>query len=90
MLVQATNNVNNLIPNCRTMSKEHVFSGGSPDFAGSPLAWIIFQLVHNLKWIGSGVLVIGTMALMWWNRVLIIRNEKAMIAAGSDRIQSME
>lgn len=66
------------------------FSGGSLDFAGSPLAWIIFQLVHNLKWIGSGVLVIGTMALMWWNRVLIIRNEKAMIAAGSDRIQSME
>lgn len=66
------------------------FSGGSLDFAGSPLAWIIFQLVHNLKCIGSGVLVIGTMALMWWNRVLIIRNEKAMIAAGSDRIQSME
>lgn len=66
------------------------FSGGSLDFAGSPLAWVIFQLVHNLKWIGSGVLVIGTMGLMWWNRVLIIRNEKAMIAADSDKIQTTE
>ncbi len=66
------------------------FSGGSLDFAGSPLAWLIFQLVHNLKWIGSGVLVVGTMALMWWNRILIIRNEHAMIAANSDKIQTTE
>ena len=66
------------------------FSGGSLDFAGSPLAWIIFQCVHNLKWIGSGVLVVGTMGLIWWNRVLIIRNERAMIAKDSDRIQTTE
>lgn len=51
------------------------FSGGSLDFAGSPLTWIIFRLVHNLKWIGCGVLVLATMTLMWWNRVLIVRNE---------------
>lgn len=52
------------------------FSGGSLDFAGSPLTWIIFRLVHNLKWIGCGLLVLATMTLMWWNRVLIARNEK--------------
>lgn len=66
------------------------FNGGSLDFAGSPLAWCIFQLVHNLKWIGSGVLVLLTMGLMWWNRVLIIRNRNAMIAADSDEIQTTE
>lgn len=66
------------------------FSGGSLDFAGSPLAWTIFQLVHNLKWIGSGLLVAGTMALMWWNRVHILRNERAMIEAGSTEIQTTE
>ncbi len=66
------------------------FSGGSLDFAGSPLAWVVFQPVHNLKWIGSGLLVVGTMGLMWWNRVLIIRNEKAMIADHSDEIETTE
>lgn len=51
--------------------------GGSLDFASSPLAWVIYQAVHNLKWIGSGLLVLATMALMWWNRVLILRRQKA-------------
>lgn len=66
------------------------FSGGSLDFAGSPLAWCIFKLTYNLKWIGSAVLVLATMALMWWNRILIIRNRNAMIAYGSDKLQTME
>lgn len=66
------------------------FSGGSLDFAGSPLSWIIFQLVKNLKWIGSALLILITMGLMWRNRVLIIRNEKAMIAADSEKIISTE
>ena len=66
------------------------FSGGSLDFAGSPLCWIIFQCTENLKWIGSGLLVVVTMGMMWWNRVHIIRNQKAMIAKNSDRIQTTE
>ena len=66
------------------------FSGGSLDFAGSPLCWIIFQYTENLKWIGSGLLVVVTMGMMWWNRVHIIRNQKAMIAKNSDRIQTTE
>lgn len=66
------------------------FEGGSLDFASSPLAWVIYQCTENLKWIGAGVLVLITMVMMWWNRVHIIRNQQAMIKAGSDRIQTTE
>ena len=66
------------------------FSGGSLDFAGSPLAWVIFQCTENLKWIGSGLLVLITMGMMWWNRVNIIRNQKLMIERNSDELQTIE
>lgn len=66
------------------------FSGGSLDFAGSPLAWIIFQCTENLKWIGAGILVIATAGMMWWNRVLIIRNAAAMQKADATEIQTTE
>ena len=66
------------------------FDGGSLDFASSPLAWVIYQCTENLRWIGAGILVVLTMAMMWWNRVHIIRNQKAMIAANSDKIQTTE
>lgn len=66
------------------------FQAGSLDFASSPLAWMIYQLSVNLKWIGAGVLVLLTCGLMWWNRVLIIRNQKAMVAADSDKLQEIE
>ncbi len=54
------------------------FDGGSLDFAGSPLAWIIYQCSQYMRWIMSGVLVLLTMGLMWWNRVLILRSRKAV------------
>lgn len=68
----------------------HGFEGGSLDFASSPLAWLIYQCTENLKWFGAGILVLGTMGMMWWNRVHIIRNQKAMIASDSDKIQTTE
>lgn len=68
----------------------HGFEGGSLDFASSPLAWLIYQCTENLKWFGVGILVSGTMGMMWWNRVHIIRNQKAMIASDSDKIQTTE
>jgi PTS system galactitol-specific IIC component len=49
------------------------FSGGSLDFAGSPLGWVIFQCTEHLRWIGAGILVLVTMGMMWWNRVRIAR-----------------
>lgn len=66
------------------------FAGGSLDFASSPLAWIIYQTTENLRWIGSGILVVLTMAMMWWNRVHIIRNQKAMIEKNSTELQETE
>ena len=66
------------------------FDGGSLDFASSPLAWVIYQCSINLKWIGAGVLVLLTCALMVWNRILIIRNQNNMIANNSDKIETTE
>lgn len=66
------------------------FEGGSLDFAASPLAWVIFQLCHAWKWIGAGILVVGSMGLMFWNRVLIVRNQKEMARDNSTRLESME
>lgn len=66
------------------------FEGGSLDFASSPLAWIIYQCSCNLKWIGAGVLVVIALGMAIFNRILIVRNQKAMIAAGSDKLQKME
>ena len=66
------------------------FQAGALDFSSSPLSWMLYQCTVNLKYIGSGLLVILTCGLMWWNRVNIIRNQKAMIAADSDKIQTTE
>ena len=66
------------------------FDGGSLDFASSPLAWVIYQCSNSLKWIGAGILVLVTLALMIWNRVNILRNQKAMVAKDADTLQTME
>ncbi len=66
------------------------FEGGSLDFASSPLAWVIYQGIEGLKWIGAGLLVVITCGLMVLNRILIIRNQKAMIEKDADTIQTTE
>lgn len=66
------------------------FDGGSLDFASSPLAWVIYQCSIGLKWIGAGILVLVTLALMVWNRVNILRNQNAMAAKNADTLQTME
>ena len=71
----AANDVHNATGDGAVAIPEGFAQGGSLDFASSPLAWVIYQAVHNLKWIGSGLLVLATMALMWWNRVLILRSQ---------------
>lgn len=52
------------------------FAGGSLDFAGSPLAWVIFQCCQNLKYVGVALLTLFTMGLVVWNRVSIIRDQR--------------
>lgn len=66
------------------------FSGGSLDFAGSPLSWVIFEFSHNLKWVGAGVLVLISAAMMWWNRVNILRNQKKMVEENATTLQTTE
>lgn len=56
------------------------FQGGALDFASSIFSWVIFHLVHDMKWIGAGVLVVGTTVMAILNRRRIIKasyhNEK--------------
>ena len=52
------------------------FEGGSLDFASSPLAWVIFHMTYTFKWIGSGILVLITMFLMFLNRRAIIKRNQ--------------
>lgn len=56
------------------------FLAGSLDFAGSPLSGFIFWMCHSLKLVGMGLLSVGTLALVWWNRRRMIRLEPAELA----------
>lgn len=48
------------------------FEGGALDFASSPFAWVIFHLVHHLKWVGTAILVAFTLGLAVFNRRRIL------------------
>ncbi|MBR1887905.1 MAG: PTS sugar transporter subunit IIC [Bacteroidales bacterium] len=49
------------------------FQGGALDFASSIFSWVIFHLVHDLKWVGAGILVAGTTVMAIINRRRIIK-----------------
>ena len=49
------------------------FQGGALDFASSLFSWVIFHLVHDFKWVGSAILVIGTTVMAIFNRRRIIK-----------------
>ena len=53
------------------------FEGGSLDFAGSPMAWVVFQFSHNMGYIGIGLITLFTLAMMAWNRFTIANSKKA-------------
>ncbi len=73
-----------------TLAIPEGFEAGSLDFASSPLCWVIFQLCHAWKWLGAGILVLASMGLMIWNRILIIRNARRMQQTGADTLKTME
>ena len=50
------------------------FDAGALDFASSLFGWVIYKCVHNLQWIGMGVLTIITLAMMFYNRQRIIHS----------------
>ncbi|MCH5234699.1 MAG: PTS sugar transporter subunit IIC [Muribaculaceae bacterium] len=66
------------------------FEAGALDFSSSPLGFVIYQLSVHLKEIGAGILVLLTCGLMWWNRVLILKNQKEMVKKGATTLQTME
>ena len=47
------------------------FQAGALDFASSPLSMLIYSCMKWLKYIGAGILVILTMALVLWNKIQI-------------------
>ena len=52
------------------------FEAGALDFASSLFGWVIYKCVHNLQWIGAGVLTLMTIAMVFWNRQRIVAGEK--------------
>jgi len=52
------------------------FSAGSMDFASSLFGYVIYAFTKYLSWIGAGALVVVTAALMCYNRMQIIKDEK--------------
>src|SRR5574344_1616611 len=57
------------------------FSAGSMDFASSLFGYVIYALTSYLKYVGAGILSCVTIALMFFNRSHIIKDEKAAAAA---------
>ena len=52
------------------------FQGGALDFASSLFGWVIYKCVAYLKWIGAGILAAITVAMVVWNRMRIVAEEK--------------
>ena len=44
------------------------FEAGALDFASSPLSTLIYACMKYLSYIGAGILTLGTIALVLWNR----------------------
>ena len=53
------------------------FDGGALDFASSLFGYVIYACVKYLKWIGMGILALVTIAMVVWNRMRIVREEKS-------------
>ena len=47
------------------------FEAGALDFASSPLSTLIYACMKYLNYIGAGLLTVGTLALVVWNRMRI-------------------
>lgn len=59
------------------------FSAGALDFASALFSWVIYKLTTALPYIGPGVLVLITLAMMYLNRRRIIADEKAAEQTGT-------
>ena len=46
------------------------------DFASSLFGYVIYACVKYLKWVGMGVLTLVAVAMVVWNRMRIVKEEK--------------
>ncbi len=66
------------------------FEAGALDFAASIFAWIIFHLTYSFKIVGPIILVIISLAMMFINRRIIVRESKAAVASQSTEAETPE
>ena len=52
------------------------FQAGALDFASSLFGWVIYKCVNSLAYVGAGVLTLITIGMVFWNRKLIVADEK--------------
>lgn len=52
------------------------FMAGSMDFASSLIGYCIYAAVKYIKWIGAGILVVITAAMMYFNHREIVKDEQ--------------
>ena len=52
------------------------FQAGALDFASSLFGYVVYACVKYLQWIGMGVLTLLTAAMVVWNRLRIVREER--------------
>lgn len=58
-------------PEDKAVAVPEGFMAGSLDFASSPLSTLIYACMKYLSYFGAGLLSLGTLALLVWNRKLI-------------------
>ncbi len=57
------------------------FEAGSMDFASALYSYVIFAATKYAQYVGAALLVVLTLAMMLWNRRLILKDEKAAAEA---------
>ena len=72
----AANEVYKTDPTASAAKIPEGFEGGALDFASSFFGYVIYACVKYLRWIGMGVLSLITLAMLLWNRMRIVRDEK--------------
>ncbi len=70
----AAHDVAAIHPDDKTVQVPTGFQAGALDFASSPLSTFIYAAMKYLQYIGAGILVLSTIALVVWNRVRIKNN----------------
>ena len=73
----AANEVYKTDPTASAAKIPEGFEGGALDFASSLFGYVIYAFVKYMRWIGMGVLTLITIGMVVWNRMRIVKEEKA-------------